>query len=255
MQLNKLIIETRLRTGWSSIDLGFILARVFWSRAFLLYLLMAVPIFLLTRLISDVSSILPYVILWWCKPLFERPILFFISRELFSQRTNFKQTLFNIREWLMPGIFLVLSVRRLSVLRGMYAPITLLERPVWNQYSQRTSVLGNKFASESMWLTVVLFHIESFLTISALVLFAIMFPEQVEVSLAWFNKLQENSIYIDAASLIVMAAVAPFYTAAGFMLYISRRIELEGWDIEICFRDWMTDYKGRSVGEVGETSA
>ena len=27
------------------------------------------------------------------------------------------------------------------------------------------------------------------------------------------------------------------------MLYICRRVELEGWDIEITFRNWMSKYK------------
>ena len=33
------------------------------------------------------------------------------------------------------------------------------------------------------------------------------------------------------------------YVVAGFMLYISRRVELEGWDMEIIFRNWMTNYR------------
>lgn len=243
MQLNNLIIETRLRTAWSSIDLGFVVARMFWLRGFCLYIVVAAPIFALTRLLSDVDSILPFFVLWWCKPLFERPILFFMSRELFSQKTNFVQTLMRAREWLWPSVGWILSVRRISIFRSMSAPISLLERPQSSAYSQRASVLGNKFSSESMWLTIVLFFFEGVFTLSLLALFAILFPEKIDVVLAWFNNLNQSSIYVDAASIVVMAAVAPFYTAAGFMLYISRRVELEGWDIEICFRDWMIAYK------------
>ncbi|MFQ3245325.1 MAG: hypothetical protein ACI9SP_001972 [Arenicella sp.] len=250
MQLNTLIIEPRLRTAWSSIDLGLVLGRMFWLRGFCLYLVVAIPVFALTRLIDDSYSMLPYFILWWCKPLFERPILFFMSRELFSNKTSFSQTLGHFREWLFSGIGWVLSIRRLSISRAMYAPITLLEKPSFGQYSQRAAVLGNKFSSESVWLTIVLFHVENFISISLLVVFVMFFPEQVDVSLAWLNDLRLNNSYLDAAFLLVMAAIAPFYVAAGFMLYISRRVELEGWDIEICFRDWMADYKGRSNTEL-----
>ena len=35
---------------------------------------------------------------------------------------------------------------------------------------------------------------------------------------------------------IAMFCVLPFYTMAGFSLYLNRRIELEAWDIEISFR-------------------
>jgi hypothetical protein len=252
MQLSKLVIETRLRTAWSSVDLGFVFARTFWLRGFCLYLVVAAPAFGLTRLVSDVDSLLPFIILWWFKPLFERPILYFMSRELFSQKTNFLQTLLNAREWFWPSLGWILTVRRISLVRGMYAPITLLERPVSSAYSQRASVLGSKFSGEAMWLTLVLFLIEGIFTLSLLALFAILFPEQIEVALAWVNNLSQNNVYIDLATLMVMAAVAPFYTAAGFMLYISRRVEIEGWDIEICFREWMADYQSPAEKVSGE---
>lgn len=241
MQLDKLIIETRLRNGWSAIDLGMVLARRFWLRGLSVYLLVAAPIFWLTQTFFADVYWLPYFIFWWCKPLFERPILFFLSRELFHQKMGFWNTLRHWRQWCWPGIGWILTLRRISVGRGMYAPISLLERPAARQYSRRASVLGNKFASEASWLTVVLFHFESFLAIAALVLLEVFFPDQLSLDLALLSELQANSIWIDLGSLIMMAVVAPFYVAAGFMLYIARRIELEGWDIEICFRDWMAE--------------
>jgi hypothetical protein len=36
--------------------------------------------------------------------------------------------------------------------------------------------------------------------------------------------------------LLVISIVEPFYVAAGFSLYLNRRTELEGWDIELGFR-------------------
>jgi thiosulfate reductase cytochrome b subunit len=41
------------------------------------------------------------------------------------------------------------------------------------------------------------------------------------------------------AALLYMAVVAvlePFYVAAGFAMYLNRRVELEAWDIEQEFR-------------------
>lgn len=81
MQLDHLIIETRIRSGWSAIDLGVVLGRSFWLRSVCLCLVMALPVYALTRLVSDGWYFLPYIILWWLKPLFERPILFLLSRE------------------------------------------------------------------------------------------------------------------------------------------------------------------------------
>ncbi len=243
MRLDNLIIETRVRSGWAAIDLGIILGRMFWLRGVLLYMVLAVPIFALTRLVSDTSTLLPYLILWWFKPLFERPILYFMSREILSEAVGFWKTLRRWREWLLPCIGWVLTTRRISVGRGMFAPISLLEKPDSSEYGKRKSVLASKYANQSTWLTIVFCHLESFLAIACLVLLAIFFPEQIEINLLLLNELKENSAYLYFGFLLMMAVVAPFYTASGFILYISRRVELEGWDIEICFRDWMNDFK------------
>lgn len=243
MQLDQLIIETRVRSGWSAIDLGLVLARSFWLRSVCLYLLLALPVYGLTRLVSADWYFLPYIVLWWMKPLFERPILFLLSRELFAESMSFWQVLCNTSLWLKPGLFWILTLRRFSFSRSMYAPIILLERPDSKAYSKRASILGGKFSSEAFWLTVVLFHLESFMMIAVLAVAKLIAPEAIDVSGLMFNGTQNNNAYTDLISVAVIAGIAPFYVASGFMLYISRRVEIEGWDIEICFRDWMAKHK------------
>jgi len=242
MQLNKLIIEPRVRTAWAAIDLGTVLGRKFWWRGVGLYLVLALPVFLLTRLTTDISGWLPYFILWWLKPLFERPLLFSLSRELFSEPTSFGKTLTSYKLWFWPSLLSVLTVRRISVNRSMFAPVSLLEQPSSSDYGKRVSVLGFKFSNASTWLTVVLYHFESFIAIALLTMLAFLFPDMITDSLAWLSDLSDNNLIMDTTVLLIMAAVAPFYCAAGFSLYICRRIELEGWDIEMCFRDWMLGY-------------
>ena len=45
------------------------------------------------------------------------------------------------------------------------------------------------------------------------------------------------SIWIsECLLLLALSIVAPFYVAGGFALYLTRRTELEAWDIEISFR-------------------
>lgn len=243
MQLEQLIIETRVRSGWSAIDLGLVLARPFWWRSVCLYLLLAIPVYGLTRLISDDWYFLPYVVLWWLKPLFERPILFLLSREIFAEPMPFREVLRNIGSWLKPGLFWILTTRRFNVARGMYAPITLLERPNGKAYAQRTSILGSKFSSEAFWLTIVFLHIETFLLVAVVAVAKLLAPEAVDMSSLLFNDNQINNVYADFISIFIMAGIAPFYVASGFMLYISRRVEIEGWDIEMCFREWMSKHQ------------
>jgi len=255
MQLDKLVIAIRARSGWSAIDLGIVFARGFWLRGVLLYLLMAAPVFALTMLIPETSAVFSYFVLWWCKPLFERPILYFLSRELFNEPVGFWKTLRCWREWVWPSLGWILTIRRLSVSRAMYAPVSLLEAPTSGEYSQRVTVLGRNYANESTWLTLVFYHLESFLWISLLVVAAVFFPDQIESGVMRLIELREGDTgYLVFSVLLTMAMVAPFYTAAGFILYISRRVELEGWDIEMCFRDWMSDFNPSPAQRVSQDS-
>lgn len=237
MNLDSLIINTRVRSGWSAIDLGFVLAKQFFVRSALLYLVLAVPVFFVLSYFIDSSYF--YLALWWFKPLFERPILFLLSRELFGEKTSFWSVLKSIKQWLIPGLGWILTIRRISPTRGMLAAITLLERPSMKTYSKRASVLSLKYSNQAGWLTLVLLHIENFLWFALLGLVAIFLPDLVNFDQFFDSGFNQSSVYIDFSLVLIMAVVAPFYVAAGFMLYICRRIELEGWDIEICFRDWV----------------
>ncbi len=246
MQLDKLIVETRVRSGWSAIDLGIKFARSFWLRAVLLYLTLAIPVFCLALLLGGNSEFLTVLILWWLKPVFERPILYMVSRELFSEPMSFTRILKEALVWLKPSFFWIITWRRFSIYRGMTAPIMLLEQPTGSSYSARANVLGTKMSSEAMWLNVVLSHLESFLLFAFIAVIALFFPASSEIIYDYFVVDESNqliNIFYAGLYLLAIVIIAPFYVTAGFMLYISRRIELEGWDIEITFRNWMSDYR------------
>jgi hypothetical protein len=40
------------------------------------------------------------------------------------------------------------------------------------------------------------------------------------------------SLLVTVPYVLVVALVEPFYVAAGFAMYLNRRVELEAWDIE-----------------------
>jgi len=244
MQLDKITIETRVRSAWSAIDLGICLARRFWLRSVLLYLTLAIPVFGLILLASpSPESLWPYFILWWFKPIFERPILHMMSRELFSEPMSYRKVINEFWLWIKPAFFWVTTWRRLSIYRGMSAPIMLLEQPKGGDYSKRASVLVSKSSSEALWLTVVFYHIEQFLFVALLALIAMFFPTWIMDNWGSVSGDHYIAAITNGTMLIFMALIAPFYVAGGFMLYICRRIELEGWDIEIVFRNWMSNFK------------
>jgi len=261
MELDKLIIQTRVRNPWAAIDLGFKLTKSFWLTCVALYFVLALPVFTVAfYLLDDEYRWCAAVIVWWLKPLFERPLLFLFSRELFQQASGFSHSFRHFRQWWSQGLLAMLTYRRLSACRSMYAPILVLEGANANQYSQRASVLGLSYSSAGMWLTWVLFHFEAFFYSSVMALAALFLPELMEsVVDGWFYGEAANSyseFVFNLLGVLMAVMVAPFYVAGGFMLYISRRIELEGWDIEICFREWLNQNQAHAtISSPGQISA
>ena len=251
MQLDKLIIQGRLRNSWSAIDLGVKLAQRYWLACATMFAMLALPCYLLLHFSFAGESGWGIFLIWWLKPLFERPLLFFLSRELFQNSSGIVDTIRQFRQWSFKGIFAQLSYRRLSPCRSMYSPIYALEGSTGAQYAKRASVLGATHSSAATGLTIVLIHFENFFYFSILALSAFYAPDYIsEVYQNWFYEGYfsfAGVILLDLLVLFVLSAVAPFYVAGGFMLYISRRIELEGWDIEICFREWLLQSQGQDV--------
>ena len=241
MQLDALIINPRRRIAWSAIDLGIVFAKQHFKQALLVYLLLATPVLLLSLLLFDASSMWSFLMLWWFKPLYERPVLFLMSRELFADRVDFARVIREWRSWLLPDLLRSLTIRRLNINRGFYAPVMLLERADSDVYAQRIGVLGARASSEATWLNIVLYHCENFISLALVMLLGLLMPEHFENQLSLvISGTFEVSWGSNVLMMVCMALIAPLYVSACFCLYICRRIELEGWDIEICFRDWVS---------------
>jgi hypothetical protein len=238
MLLNTLIIDPRLRNPWAAIDLGTPIAKQHWLRYCCMWLLLAIPVFLLSLFLLDDSLLwLSGIIVWWFKPLFERPILYMLSKHLFGQSIGIIETLRNYKEWLSTGWIYSITVRRFSFARSFLMSVTLLERLTGKQYSQRVGVLSSKGGSEAFWLTLTLLHVEMFLPLALFTLTTFFFPLFRIDEIFTIEHSQFITVLTNIVSVVTMAVVAPFYVSSGFMLYIGRRIELEAWDIEICFHD------------------
>ncbi|SEA14122.1 DUF4129 domain-containing protein [Microbulbifer marinus] len=239
MELKNLAVRARLRSPWESIDLGIALARRQWWPLFLVWLLPAALLFATCYWLLPDSPNLSLFLIWWLKPVFDRLPLYIASRALFGETISALAALKqffaqNRRDWLA-----WISWRRLSATRSFDMPVTLLEQSTGAARAARIGVLHRKHASAATWLTLTGFHLETFLLLALLMLLYLFIPEQVQID--WLPLFASGAPWlewgINALYLLVMAAVAPFYIVSGFCLYIGRRIELEGWDIEIQFRN------------------
>ena len=242
MNLDRISIKARTRNPWEAIDLGFVLARCWWKELFLSWVIPPLLLFICISVVFSKSPWIVNLIVWWLKPLWDRAPLHIASRALFGERVTVAQTLRILPSLYRKDCLAWLSWRRLSLSRSFDMPVTVLESLTGSRRASRLRVLHYTSSSAATWLTIICVHLELIVTAGILGLFYWMTPEQIGVN--WIDIALSDSImtqHINNVLIFIgMALIAPFYTMAGFALYISRRIELEAWDIEIRFRHMAT---------------
>lgn len=238
MELDKLEISLRRRTPWEAIDLGFALARRWFMPLWLLWLSIAVPLgLILFFFLYDALGWL-MLIIWWFKPLYEPPLMFWLSRAVFGEQLPVKSVL---RQWwsvVRPQLLLNLTLRRFNPSRSFTLPVALLEQLKGSARRDRLRVLGRN-QSAAAWLTVIGIHLESVLEMAFIAVVFMLIPEDLRWSSFGDLFMAPGKVgdWLQfAGGLLCMSIIAPFYVAAGFTLYLNRRSELEAWDIEINFR-------------------
>ncbi len=237
MDLDRMTVAIRPRNAWEAVDQGFAMAREWFLPLWYLWLAIALPFYLLASLLFPESPWLVILIVWWFKPIYEPPLLFWMSRALFGETQNITKVLSQWLTIVRPQLLANLTWRRLSPNRSFYMPIALLEGLRGAERKKRLLVLGRKQHAGG-WLTVAGVLFELALEISILLLLFVLLPEELrwvdlEQLILTPGTLEEWLHHI--GNLLAMSLIAPFYVAAGFALYLNRRSELEAWDIEISF--------------------
>ena len=130
-------------------------------------------------------------------------------------------------------------------------PIALLEGLHGAAARQRRRVLSDGDGTAG-WLTVVCYHFEAILWGGLLLTLFFLVPEQMP-------RIDLGSALTDSSSwpywvsgllyLLAFSIVAPFYVCAGFALYLTRRTELEAWDLELAFRQVGSLERNRDRGQ------
>ncbi|RLJ16820.1 hypothetical protein DJ031_15210 [bacterium endosymbiont of Escarpia laminata] len=247
MDLSRITINLRPRTPWEGADLGFALARSEFLRLWLLWLASALPFYLVVALLLASEPMLIALLAWWFKPLYEPPLLFWLSRRVFGERLGFSEMRQHWWRIVRPQLFANLTWRRFSTARSFNMPVALLEGLKGSERRTRITVLG-RGQHVTGWLTFFGINFEILLELSFLVLLLLLIPTEL-------NWLQMNSLIMSESgvevwlqhigNLLAMSLIAPFYVAGGFGIYLTRRSDLEGWDIELGFKRLAERVKGK----------
>ena len=214
-----------------------------WRENFINFIpFFAVPLWILAFLLR---IILPgdfryfsWLIIWLLKPLFDRIIVHIISIKFFNKEENFIKLFTGLGKTIIRGLAGDLLWRRFSPLRAVTLPMRVLEKNInkTKTFAARKKILQNGGIDYCFILTVWGLAVE-FALLFGLIFFNFTISELMfDVSLLW-SSAQEMEIYLYAFWCINYILIETVYICMGFSLYINSRVIVEGWDLEILFRN------------------
>lgn len=240
MQLEKMTAQVRPRPPWEAVDLGFMMLQRWFRPVIGAWLLISLPVFLLINILLHAHPFLSALTFWWLLPVFDRIPLYILSRGLFAEQITIRSLLRDWAEVFLPHIIKLLTWYRFDFFRSYNLPVWQLEKLSGRARAQRARVLKKSQSSNALGLTVMCLIIELIVFLSLYGVAMMLLPKYYAVHMVdtlfhsgtvwWAGPLANAYLYIS------IMLVEPFYIAGGFSLYINRRTELEGWDIEIGFR-------------------
>lgn len=255
------IWETRLnfrpRSGWEALDLG---ARLFQERPALymaVWATLSLPVYALVLALCWQQPEWGGFLVWWLKPLFEAPVLWLMSQQVFEPLPPYRQCVRTaFRQMWRPRLIGDLTWRRFSLRRSLVLPVTLLEGLSGKAHQRRCNELSRQSGGAASWLAFFGIHLESILAFGLLAMLFWLWTgdpaqnivagpfggarstdalQQIEALVSSgegliFQHLL-NGIYV-----LLLCFWGPIYVACGFTLYLNARTKAEGWDIRLAAR-------------------
>lgn len=245
VRIDQLNVVLRERNNFEAMELGMSLVRRQARAAWGAWLLASLPVFALANALAwwhgDAFG-WAWLALWWCKPLFERGVLYVLSHDIFGEPVSAWRAITAQRHWGNSGFWGYLGWRRFSPFRTVCLPVNLLEGADALVRAQRRRAVVSVVGGNAMMLvlTCLAFELVLMSGVSGSVFLFTPFEvlsdtwrvvsELVRSSPPWL-KFGTNLAWWLAGGLI-----GPFYVGAGFGLYLNRRTQMEAWDVEISFR-------------------
>lgn len=243
MELDRIDAVVRPRNTWESIDLGFNLVQAWRLPLFKVWLSFFIPLTLVIYTLSYGFStfLIGWLVFWWLKPLFDRILLFFLSRALFGEQPTVWQTFQALPHLLLKTRLLyALTFGRVTLIRSLLLPIWQLEGLKGKTRKKREKLLQRYTRGTAVWLTIVCWHFEGILMFSLYGLWYLMMPVSYQFDIFELLFSEPFTPWLEIVNLVFIAItvsiIEPLYVAGGFILYLNRRTHLEGWDIELAFR-------------------
>ncbi len=252
MDLSKISIKLRPRNGYAAIDLGTRMAQKNWKSMFLSAVIFTLPLFALLIFLMPNHPIWAIFVVWWLKPLWERPLLLILSQDVFHQRPTLKEIILHGFKLLFKQLIPSITWRRFSPTRSFDAPVMQLENLSGSERRERLTALHSRSPSSISGMTIMMHLIESLMAF-AIMLFILQFlpTDDIEWKIFLENLVTNSGLHLyyllfAIGWYLAMVLMAPFYVAGGFSSYLNQRSIREAWDLELVFRQLAAKHKSRS---------
>jgi hypothetical protein len=238
MQIESIALVLRPRSMWEGSDLGVRLLQSWFHPVYLCYLSVALPLFLVILATYEIAAWLPVLLIWLAKPWLDRTVLFVLSRALFGESTTPADVWDARREVWQSRLAVTFTLSRLSGSRSFKQPILQLEGLKGAALRVRVRQLTLRHRGVARLVTSAFASAEFAVWVSLIALEDWLAPHPL--GFGWQSLSgpfsHQEGLTATIAYAAAVAFVEPFYVAAGFGLYLNRRVELEAWDIEQEFR-------------------
>jgi hypothetical protein len=238
MKVAALTLELRPRSMTEATDLG---VRMVQANALYTWRCFA-PVYAVVAALAfatiDVASWLPSLLIFWFKPWLDRTLLFVMSRAVFGEPTSYSDLWRAQREVWWQRLLVTLTLRRLSLWRSYTQPVEQLEGQRGAALHQRCKTMLNDQRGRACAMQGVFAGIELTLVIALLAMGAwFSLPGRDESGVPWLFGGSRGEVWLlTLAYSAVVLFLEPYYVAAGFAMYLNRRVQLEAWDVEQEFR-------------------
>ncbi|MCF8204992.1 MAG: hypothetical protein K9J82_07960 [Methylotenera sp.] len=243
MRVEGLALALRPRSPSEACDLGAALVRAHAVSLWRCYVPLWAVVTVLALCMIETHGWLPSLLIFWLKPWLDRSLLFVLSRAVFGEATGWRD-LWRARRLVLGGQWLrTLLWRRFSPWRSFTQPVEQLEAQRGRARRKRAQLLLNDHRGAAAGLQTAFTHAEAAITYGLVALVWWFAPEGQRSSVwDWFFHPSAHSgelgvsLVMTGAYALVVLFLEPFYVAAGFAMYLNRRVALEAWDIEQEFR-------------------
>ncbi|WP_077037109.1 hypothetical protein [Pelomonas sp. KK5] len=244
MRVEGLAVMLRPRSQGEACDLGQALVRAHAGSIWRCFAPVFAVVAALALCTVELGAGGPILVVFLLKPWLDRTLLFVLARAVFGLPTRWADV-WGARGQVFTGQLLrTLFWRRLSPWRAYTQPIEQLEGLRGSARRQRARLLLKSNRGAATALQTAFVHAEAVLAYAPAALLWWFVPEASRGAVwDWFFHPDAHAagalaqdLFFALSYLAVVLLLEPFYVAAGFAMYLNRRVALEAWDVEQEFR-------------------